>query len=72
MGSRIAAHFANAGIPVLLLDLTTAAAAKGIETALKQKPGAFFTESAATASSWTHAREPTGTTTTRSHSARPL
>ena len=22
MGSRIAAHFANAGIPVLLLDLT--------------------------------------------------
>jgi 3-hydroxyacyl-CoA dehydrogenase len=47
MGSRIAAHFANAGIPVLLLDLTSAAAAKGIETAMKQKPGAFFTDAAA-------------------------
>lgn len=51
MGSRIAAHFANAGIPSLLLDLVlpgepdrTAAARKGIEKALKQRPGAFFTE----------------------------
>ncbi|MGH9612536.1 MAG: 3-hydroxyacyl-CoA dehydrogenase/enoyl-CoA hydratase family protein [Bryobacteraceae bacterium] len=53
MGSRIAAHFSNAGIPVLLLDILlpnqtnrSAAAQKGIETAAKQKPGAFFTEEA--------------------------
>ena len=53
MGSRIAAHFANAGIPSLLLDIVApgqpdrdAAAKKGIETAAKQKPGAFFTEDA--------------------------
>jgi 3-hydroxyacyl-CoA dehydrogenase len=49
MGSRIAAHFANAGIRVLLLDLPSdsadrnALARKGIEAALKQKPTAFFT-----------------------------
>ncbi|MGH9720567.1 MAG: 3-hydroxyacyl-CoA dehydrogenase/enoyl-CoA hydratase family protein [Bryobacteraceae bacterium] len=54
MGSRIAAHFANAGVPVLLLDLVlpgqpdrNAAAAAGIDAALKQKPGAFFTPAAA-------------------------
>src|SRR5207237_3708068 len=54
MGSRIAAHFANAGVPALLLDIVVpnqpnrnAAALKGIETALKQKPGAFFTDAAA-------------------------
>src|SRR3954451_25460357 len=53
MGSRIAAHFANAGIPALLLDIVlpnapdrNAAAKKGIETAAKQKPAAFFTEEA--------------------------
>ena len=45
MGSRIAAHFANAGIPSLLLDLTLEAARKGIETAIKQKPGGFFLDS---------------------------
>lgn len=44
MGARIAAHFANARIPALLLDLTTALAAKGIEAARKQSPGAFYTE----------------------------
>src|SRR3954449_9269359 len=51
MGSRIAAHLANASIPVLLLDVVrpgeldrNAAARKGIETALKQRPTAFFTE----------------------------
>lgn len=51
MGSRIAAHFANAGIPSLLLDIVlpgeksrSAAAVKGIENAAKQKPGAFFVE----------------------------
>jgi len=51
MGSRIAAHFANAGIPSLLLDIVVpnqpnrnAAALKGIENALKQRPGGFFTD----------------------------
>ena len=47
MGSRIAAHFANAGIPSLLLDLTVDAARKGIEAAVKQKPGGFFLDSEA-------------------------
>ena len=54
MGSRIAAHFANAGVPALLLDIVlpdqpnrNAAARAGIETALKQRPGAFFTEAGA-------------------------
>jgi len=46
MGSRIAAHFANAGIPSLLLDLTGEAARKGVEAAATQKPGAFFLDSA--------------------------
>src|ERR1035438_385680 len=45
MGSRIAAHFANAGIPSLLLDLTAEAARKGIEAAATQKPGGFFLDS---------------------------
>jgi len=50
MGSRIAAHFANAGLPALLLDIVlpdqpkrNAAALAGLDTALKQKPAAFFT-----------------------------
>jgi 3-hydroxyacyl-CoA dehydrogenase len=50
MGSRIAGHFANAGIPALLLDIVlpgnanrNAAALAGIENAAKQKPIAFFT-----------------------------
>src|SRR5260370_39775561 len=54
MGSRIAAHFANAGVPALLLDIVApnqpnrnAAALRGLDTALKQKPGAFFTPAAA-------------------------
>jgi len=53
MGSRIAAHFANAGFPVDLLDMLlpdqpnrNAAALAGIEAAVKQRPGAFFTEAA--------------------------
>ena len=45
MGSRIAAHFANAGLPSILLDVSTALAAKGIENAAKQKPGGFFIDS---------------------------
>jgi len=49
MGSRIAAHFANAGIPALLLDVAgqpnrNAPALQGIQNALKQRPGAFFTD----------------------------
>src|SRR5438067_1673568 len=50
MGARIAAHFANAGIPALLLDIVlpgnpnrNAAAIAGLEAATKQKPVAFFT-----------------------------
>src|SRR5689334_5308438 len=53
MGSRIAAHFANAGIRSLLLDIVlpneknrNAAALKGIENAEKQRPGGFYTDSA--------------------------
>ncbi|MBS1871862.1 MAG: 3-hydroxyacyl-CoA dehydrogenase/enoyl-CoA hydratase family protein [Acidobacteria bacterium] len=53
MGSRIAAHFANAGIPAVLLDIVlpdqpnrNAAAMKGIENAAKQKPAGFFIDSA--------------------------
>jgi 3-hydroxyacyl-CoA dehydrogenase len=48
MGSRIAAHFANAGVLARLLDLTTADARRGIETAAKQNPGAFFTPASST------------------------
>lgn len=47
MGSRIAAHLANARIPSLLLDISVQAARNGLETALKGKPGAFFTSEAA-------------------------
>lgn len=47
MGSRIAAHFANAGIPSMLLDLTNDAARKGIDAAVKQKPGGFFLDTEA-------------------------
>ncbi len=41
MGSRIAAHLANAQIPSLLLDVTLEAARNGIEAALKSRPAAF-------------------------------
>jgi 3-hydroxyacyl-CoA dehydrogenase len=47
MGSRIAAHFANAGIPSVLLDVSTEFARKGVENAAKQRPGGFFVDSAA-------------------------
>ena len=47
MGSRIAAHFANAQVSVLLLDLTPAAAQRGLESALKGKPAAFYASGAA-------------------------
>ena len=54
MGSRIAAHFANAGIPALLLDIVlpdnpnrNAAAMKGLENAAKQRPAGFYTATGA-------------------------
>src|SRR3954452_8724602 len=53
MGARIAAHFANAGFPVDLLDIVlpgqaqrNAAALAGIESAARQRPVGFFTDSA--------------------------
>ncbi|HLK47648.1 MAG TPA: 3-hydroxyacyl-CoA dehydrogenase/enoyl-CoA hydratase family protein [Bryobacteraceae bacterium] len=53
MGARIAAHFANAGFPVDLLDVVipgnpnrNAAALSGLESAAKQRPAGFFTERA--------------------------
>ncbi len=42
MGAQIAAHFANAGVPVLLLDVTRAAAREGLERARKLSPDPFF------------------------------
>ena len=42
MGSQIAAHFANAGVPSLLLDVTADAAAQGLKRARGLKPDPFF------------------------------
>src|SRR5262244_2527039 len=56
MGARIAAHFANAGVPSYLLDIVPAnaqstarnqVAAAGLEAAKKSKPAAFFEPSLA-------------------------
>jgi 3-hydroxyacyl-CoA dehydrogenase len=54
MGARIAAHFANAGIPSYLLDIVVpnqpnrnAAALKGMESAAKLRPGGFFLDTGA-------------------------
>jgi 3-hydroxyacyl-CoA dehydrogenase len=47
MGARIAAHFSNAGIPSVLLDVSTDLAKKGIENAAKMRPGGFFVDSSA-------------------------
>ena len=47
MGSRIAAQFANAGIPAILLDINLAAAQNGLKTAQKSKPAAFFKDALA-------------------------
>jgi 3-hydroxyacyl-CoA dehydrogenase len=51
MGSRIAAHFANAGFPVDLLDIVVpgqanrnAAALAGLDAAAKQRPVGFYTD----------------------------
>ena len=43
MGAQIAAHFANASVPVLLLDVTAAAARDGLARARALKPDPFFT-----------------------------
>ena len=43
MGSQIAAHLANAGLPVLLLDVDRKTAADGLRRATKLKPNPFFT-----------------------------
>ena len=43
MGAQIAAHFANAGVPALLLDVTREAAREGLERARALKPDPFFT-----------------------------
>ena len=60
MGSRIAAHFANAGLPCILLDIVppnlpadapagerNKIVSAGLEAAKKSKPAAFFTASLA-------------------------
>jgi 3-hydroxyacyl-CoA dehydrogenase len=57
MGARIAAHFANAGLPCVLLDIVPPGATDpsernkivkaGLEAAKKSKPAAFFTASLA-------------------------
>src|SRR5579862_2796540 len=41
MGSRIAAHFASAGVSSVLLDVSTAAASKGVDNAGLITPGNF-------------------------------
>src|SRR5882672_8489370 len=43
MGAQIAAHFANAGVPALLLDVTADAARDGLKRARSLKPDPFFT-----------------------------
>src|SRR6187431_3232969 len=46
MGSQIAAHLANAGVPTLLLDLTPELAREGLLRARALKPDPFFTADA--------------------------
>ena len=43
MGAQIAGHFANAGIPALLLDLDAEVARAGLKRASSLKPDPFFT-----------------------------
>src|SRR5829696_9852503 len=43
MGAQIAAHFANAGVPSLLLDLTADVARQGLARPRALKPDPFFT-----------------------------
>jgi 3-hydroxyacyl-CoA dehydrogenase len=46
MGAQIAAHFGNAGVPVLLLDLNRDVARDGLKRARSLKPDPFFTTDA--------------------------
>ena len=48
MGAQIAAHFANAGVQALLLDLDSKVAREGLERARRLKPDPFFTGAAVT------------------------
>src|SRR4051812_2826931 len=48
MGAQIAAHFANAGVPALLLDVTPEAAAAGLQRCKTTRPDPFFTADTAT------------------------
>src|SRR4051812_45504822 len=47
MGGGIAAHFANAGIPVHLLDISPQVVKAGFDRMKKSKPPAFFTSETA-------------------------
>jgi 3-hydroxyacyl-CoA dehydrogenase len=47
MGAQIAAHLANAGVPVVLLDLTEEVARQGLERVKRLQPDPFFTADAA-------------------------
>ncbi len=47
MGAQIAAHFANAGVPALLLDMTAEVAREGLKRARGLKPDPFFSADAA-------------------------
>jgi 3-hydroxyacyl-CoA dehydrogenase len=47
MGAQIAAHFANAGVPALLLDLNADVAREGLKRARALKPDPFFSADAA-------------------------
>ena len=42
MGSQIAAHFSNAGIPSLLFDIDENTVLKGIDTLTKLKPAPLY------------------------------
>ena len=46
MGTQIAAHFANVGVPALLLDVTAEAAEQGLKRARGLKPDPFLTPDA--------------------------
>src|SRR3990172_6372639 len=48
MGAQIAAHLANAGVPVRLLDLTADGARQGLKRAATLNPHTFFTRDALT------------------------
>ncbi len=47
MGAGIAAHCANAGVPVVLLDIVPGAAAKAVQTMLRADPAPFMHKGAA-------------------------